>query len=86
MEHPLRSNDVEHTAHLHRLLQKVREAAAVIVAAIAEEIGFAALSTGEAEEAGFDEVTDIYEGDDLRRIAHSEIHMLADAVCHEDSA
>ena len=84
MKHPFGSDDVEHSAHLHRLLQQDGEAAAVIVAAIAEEVGLAAFTAREAEEAGLNEVADVDKRDDLRRIAHGKVHMLADAVGHQE--
>ena len=63
---------------------EVAEFARTVVASVAEEILSSNLAVFQCKENGLHHVEYIYEGDSLRLISGSEIHMLADALCHHE--
>ena len=65
-------------------MQQAAELAAVVAAAVAQEVGTAALAAREGGIAGVDEVAHVDECEALRTIAHGEVDVLANAVGHEE--
>ena len=77
---------MEHVAHTHFPLKEVAESTAAVALAIGEEesaVDHVLFRTFAGQEHSLHHIADIDKGDFLGAIAHSEIHMLLDALCHQ---